>query len=128
MRSTAIALARIVTVLGIDRSSLSRVLPWNGSVEVTHSHARPGLAPAPKFLPARDVNPWALAKALADEPIVFSRMDELPPEAEVDKQIWRRAGLPGAEFLSYQFAFNRLDMMSIHEVQGVVDEELDRWG
>jgi len=29
---------------------------------------------------------------------------------------------------SYQFAFNRLDMMSIHELQGVVDEELDRWG
>lgn len=28
---------------------------------------------------------------------------------------------------SYQFAFNNLDMMSIHVLQGVVDEESDQW-
>jgi hypothetical protein len=31
-----------------------------------------------------------------------------------------------AELVSYHIAFNRLDMMSFHELRGVVDEELDR--
>lgn len=46
-------------------------------------------------------------------------------------------GKPGARFaefaftwtninyLSYQVAFNRLDIMPIHELRGVVDEEFD---
>jgi type IV pilus assembly protein PilE len=35
-------------------------------------------------------------------------------------------GLTSTSTNSYQFAFNRLDMMSSHELQGVVDEDIDR--
>jgi DNA-binding transcriptional regulator YdaS (Cro superfamily) len=36
---------------------------------------------------------------------------------------WAYAPSPAA---SYQLAFNRLDIMSFHELQGVVDEDIDR--
>lgn len=72
-------LARIVFALGIDRSTLSRVFPLTGRAEVTHSFAVEGVDPVPKrLIPARDSNPWALAKATANEPIVFASLDDLP--------------------------------------------------
>ncbi|MEJ8859404.1 ATP-binding protein [Variovorax robiniae] len=87
-------LARIVSTLGIDRSTLNRVFPLTGWVEVTHSFAVEGVEPVPKrTIPARDSNPWAVAKAIANESIVFSSMDELPPEASFDKENWRKLGL-----------------------------------
>ncbi|MDM0021131.1 ATP-binding protein [Variovorax saccharolyticus] len=87
-------LARIVSALDIDRSTLSRVFPLTGRAEVTHSFAVEGVEPVPRrLLPARDSNPWALAKATANEPIVFASLDDLPPEASVDKESWRKIGL-----------------------------------
>lgn len=87
-------LARIVPALGIDRSTVNRVFPLTGRAEVSHSYAVEGVSPVPRHLgPARNTNPWALAKAAANEPIVFSRLDDLPPEAELDKENWRRIGL-----------------------------------
>ena len=86
-------LERIVVALGIDRCSLGRVLSVNGSVEITHSYAVEGVVRAPKFLPAQAVNPWVLAKARANEPVVFSRLDDLPPEASLDKVTWRKIGM-----------------------------------
>ena len=89
-----LALARIVSTLEIDRSTLNRVFPLTGRSEVTHSFAVEGVAPVPKrSIPARDSNPWALARATANEPIVFSCLDELPPEASLDKRSWRGIGL-----------------------------------
>jgi signal transduction histidine kinase len=88
------ALARIVATLDIDRSTLNRVFPLTGRAEVTHSFAVEGVAPVTKrLIPARDSNPWALAKATAHESIVFSCLDELPPEASLDKESWRGIGL-----------------------------------
>jgi hypothetical protein len=88
------ALARIVSTMGIDRSTLNRVFPLTGRAEVTHSFAVEGVEPVPKrLIPARDSNPWAMAKATANEPIIFSRLDDLPPEASLDKESWRGIGL-----------------------------------
>ncbi|MEJ8826125.1 ATP-binding protein [Variovorax humicola] len=87
-------LARIVSTLGIDRSTLNRVFPLTGRAEVTHSFAVEGVEPVPKrTIPARDSNPWALSKATANQPIVFACLDELPPEASLDKENWRKLGL-----------------------------------
>ncbi|MGJ7512518.1 sensor histidine kinase [Variovorax sp. GT1P44] len=86
-------LARIVQFLGICRCSLGRVLTTTGRVEITHSYAVEGVVRAPKFLPAQVVNPWLLTKARANEPVVFSRLDDLPAEASLDKETWRRIGM-----------------------------------
>jgi signal transduction histidine kinase len=86
-------LARIVSTLGIDRSTLNRLFPLTGRVEVTHSFAVEGVDPVPRFRSARETNPWGLAKANANEPIAFDCLDDLPPEASVDKETWRKIGL-----------------------------------
>ncbi|MGO4395456.1 ATP-binding protein [Variovorax sp. M-6] len=87
------SLARIVKALDIDRSTLTRVFTLTGSARVTHSYAVDGIAPVQRFLAARDSNPWALSMAIANRPVAFSRLDDLPPEASVDKASWRRIGL-----------------------------------
>jgi signal transduction histidine kinase len=87
------SLARIVRTLNIDRSTLSRVFPLTGITEVTHSFALDSFDPVPKQLPARLAAPWTLARALANQAVVFERLDDLPPEAEIDKQTFRSIGL-----------------------------------
>src|SRR5437868_1341496 len=86
------SLARIVKALDIDRSTLTRVFTLTGSAHVTHSFSREGIAPVQHCLDVRDANPWALSMAIANRPVAFSRLDDLPPEARVDKKSWRRIG------------------------------------
>ena len=86
-------LARIVSALGIDRSTLSRVSPLSGRIEVTHSFAVDGVEPVPRALSAREATPWVLEMALANKPIVFTRLDDLPPEAALDRETYRSIGL-----------------------------------
>jgi signal transduction histidine kinase len=87
------SLARVVFALNIDRSTLSRVFPLSGRIEVTHSFARDGIEPVPKSLAAREVSPWALKMAMANRPVVFERLDDLPLEASVDRETLRSIGL-----------------------------------
>ena len=86
------ALHRIVETLGIDRSTLTMVPEETGLVTLTHSYAVEGLAPVPRML-AREAFPWVLATVRAGRPVVFSRLDDLPAEASVDKATYRRIGL-----------------------------------
>jgi signal transduction histidine kinase len=86
------ALRRIVQALDIDRCSLSTVSPLTGRVQTSHSWAAPGFERTP-LLNIAQSNPWALATALAGRPVVFARLDELPPEAALDKVTLERIGL-----------------------------------
>jgi signal transduction histidine kinase len=87
------SLAQIVATLGIDRSTLHRVLPLTGHIEVTHSFARPGVPLVPKSHSARDMSPWALARTMANQAVVFERLEDLPPEADLDRETYRGMGL-----------------------------------
>lgn len=86
-------LRRIVETLGIDRSTMSRESPSNGRMETTYSYAANGIEPVPKSIPARDMFPWALSMVRAGKPVVFARLDDLPPEASVDRSTYERLGL-----------------------------------
>jgi FixJ family two-component response regulator/signal transduction histidine kinase len=86
------ALRRIVELLGVDRSQLVRFRSEIGQADVTHSWAAPGLrAVAPQAL--AHAYPWAIRRVQGDQPVVFARLDDLPPEATVDKTFWQKAGL-----------------------------------
>lgn len=87
------SLERIVEALQIDRCTLNRLYPLNGWIEVTHSFAVPGIDPVPLSLPARSLYPWVLSNSIRNLPSVFERIDDLPPEASVDKEGFRRVGL-----------------------------------
>ncbi len=85
-------LRRIVQTLDIDRCSLSVVFPVTGQVQATHSWAEPGIERTP-LLNIGQTNPWALSMGQAGKPVVFSCLDEVPPEAATDVATWRRVGL-----------------------------------
>lgn len=86
------ALQRIVRALDIDRCSLSSVSPLDGRAQTTHSWALPGFDRTP-LLNIAQTNPWTLACALAGRPVAFARLDELPPEADVDRATYAHIGL-----------------------------------
>jgi hypothetical protein len=62
-------------------------------VEVIHSAARDGSAPLPGSHSAPVQMPHASAKAISGEPVVFSRLDDLPLEASVDRAIYEQLGV-----------------------------------
>jgi signal transduction histidine kinase len=86
------ALRRIVELLGVERSTLSGVIPGTSDLETLHSSAADGLAALPRGSIGHAF-PWVIAMARAGKPIVFSRLEELPPEAGAVKEWYRRSGL-----------------------------------
>lgn len=86
-------LGRLVAGLGVERCTLIEVLPSRGRLAVTHSVSVPGVDPVPTSLALGEATPWALGMAMANRPIVFARLDDLPSEAGVDKEVLRSIGL-----------------------------------
>jgi PAS domain S-box-containing protein len=84
-------LERIVRFLDIDRSTLFQLPGGEVGFGITHSWAAPGFPPSPSII-ARELLPWLESTMLRGEPIVFSRVDELPGEAWKDKETVRNYG------------------------------------
>ncbi len=87
------ALRRIVEALGIERSTLNSRSPATGRIEITHSYAVPGVERAIPLGPGPELWPWAWSRVTANRPVVFARLDDLPPEASFDRVNWERIGL-----------------------------------
>src|SRR5262249_19816532 len=82
-------LRRIVEALGLDRSTLYQ--RSGDDLVVTHSWAAPGLDPSPELWGRRDV-PWGFGRVMSGVSFVFSRIDDLPAEAAIEKAVMRRIG------------------------------------
>ena len=82
-------LRRIVDALGLDRSTLFQ--RSGDDLVVTHSWALPGLDPFPKMWGRSDL-PWCFGQVMRGEPVIFSRLEDLPEEAAIDKAAIRRFG------------------------------------
>ncbi len=81
-------LERIVRFLDIDRSTLFEFAGEGVGFHITHSWAMPGFSPAPPMA-AQEMFPWAWRMILRGEPFVCSRVEDLPAEAERDKESLR---------------------------------------
>ena len=82
-------LRRIVEALGLDRSTLFQ--RSGDDLLATHSWAVPGQDPFPKVW-GRTELPWCFGQVMRGESIVFSRLDELPASAAIDKAVIQRHG------------------------------------
>src|SRR5262245_4189867 len=82
-------LRRIVEALGLDRSTLLQRL--GDDLVVTHSWAVPGQNAAPGASARTDL-PWGFEQIIRGASIVFSRLDDLPAEAAIDKATMQRFG------------------------------------
>jgi transcriptional regulator with GAF, ATPase, and Fis domain len=85
------SLRSIVEEVGIDRSALFQLDEKNDLVMI-HTWCRPDVQPIPPRIAARENFPWVLQKLLRNEPVSFSRVDDLPPEAARDIETIRRVG------------------------------------
>lgn len=88
-------LQAIVLSMQVDRGIVTQLDPADGALYITHQAARNGSTTP--FLGTR-VNstqsfPWLAAKVLAGEIVLFSRLEELPPEAPKDLATARLHGI-----------------------------------
>jgi PAS domain S-box-containing protein len=88
-------LKQILEFFQVDRAGLVRTVPGKSAYQLTHVAYGEDVAPIPSGveLPI-SINPWAYEKLiLKREVVAFSRLDDLPPEASVDKQTWKEWGI-----------------------------------
>ena len=87
-------LRQILEFFQVDRAGLIRTLPGRSAYQITHAAYGEDVPPVPVGveLPI-SIHPWAYEKLiLKHEVVAYSRLDDLPPEANVDKQTWSRMG------------------------------------
>lgn len=86
-------LRRIVETLRIDRSSLTLLSGRGDRLLTRYSWAVDGVHPVRQSVWALDDFPWLMSLARANKALVFSRLDELPPEAAVEKRNYAAIGM-----------------------------------
>src|SRR5512137_1402892 len=89
------ALKQILDFFKVDRCALFQALPDKASWQITHVVAKENVPPVPQGtkLPA-SINPWAYDKLIRKREVLsLHRLDDLPPEANVDKQTWTGWGI-----------------------------------
>jgi len=78
---------RMCEFLDLDRSSLGQVSELEpGAVPLTHIHQPQGSLPLPEGLDGRAFFPWTAQKALAGQTVTITKMSDLPPEADRDRE------------------------------------------
>ncbi len=88
-------LRQIVEFFRVDHSTLLRILPGKASFQITHDASSDGIPPVPVGVElSRSLYPWAYEKlAEKHEVVSISRLDDLPVEANVDRQTCIEWGL-----------------------------------
>jgi signal transduction histidine kinase len=85
-------LERIGLALGLDRTTVAQIDPNSSRANFSHAWVREGHQLIPMSLDANLVLPWLKSRMLAGETVVFSNIDELPPEAAKDVETIQRFG------------------------------------
>jgi PAS domain S-box-containing protein len=89
------ALKMILEFFQVDRSGLLRILPSRGVWIITHAAYSDHVSRLPLGvqLPA-SINPWSYERLVNKKEVVaFSRIDDVPREAVVDKKTWSEWGI-----------------------------------
>jgi formate hydrogenlyase transcriptional activator len=88
-------LRQILEFFGVDRCGLVQSLPDKTSWQITHVAFSDDIPPVPtKVELPRSINPWGYEKLTEKHEVLsFSRLDDLPAEANVDRQTWMEWGI-----------------------------------
>ena len=82
----------IAETLGLDRCSLWQLESDDSKMVCTHSWRRPGYPSVQLLFSTAEHLPWVHARIMRGEVVCFSRVDDLPPEAARDAEVFRRHG------------------------------------
>jgi formate hydrogenlyase transcriptional activator len=97
-REITAALGRLAEHLGVDRGVISTVDPGDALVRAAYSWAAPGMPSVPLGFGELEL-PWAATQLRQGLPVIFSRLEELPPEATDDLASARRVVAQSAAIL-----------------------------
>ena len=78
--------------LGVDRATILRAVPGADVIAPVHVWQRPGV-PHPTPTTRRPEVPWSLKRVASGQSVRFSRLDDLPPEAAIDRDTFARFGI-----------------------------------
>ena len=89
------ALKQLLEFFRVDHSTLLRILPSKASFQISHDASSDDIPPVPVGVElSRSLYPWAYEKlAEKHEVVSISRLDDLPVEANVDRQTCIEWGL-----------------------------------
>jgi len=89
------ALKIILHFFQVDRCGLLRVLPGKASWLITHAACSEHVPPVPEGVELpRSINPWGYDKLTRKREVVsFSRPEDMPADADVDKKTWIEWGI-----------------------------------
>ena len=125
------ALRRILEFFKVDRCGLVRVSTHNNSFRITHVAYASDVPPVPENTDlSLNLFPWVYEKIIRQHEIVsFSRRDELPSEAAVDKQTYE--GLEIRSSLNIPISFGTaldyiISINSVHKNCGWPEEYIPR--
>lgn len=87
------SLQKILDFIGIDRAALFQEdSPGSKRLILTHIKIRPGCGPQEKPYLTAESFPWMIRELASGRETKYSRIDDLPEEAEVDKETLRGFG------------------------------------
>jgi signal transduction histidine kinase len=109
------ALQQVVTFLDVDRGNLDENA--DGGPGVRLSWARPGLEEPPRIA-AGDQFPWAAERLRRGDVVRFSRLDELPEAAALDRATFERLGTRSKVALPLRAGGPMLGVLSFGSVRG----------
>ncbi|MGH7310240.1 MAG: MASE1 domain-containing protein, partial [Candidatus Rokuibacteriota bacterium] len=85
-------LKRLGEFLGLDRITIRRFSADGQALAASHSWAAPQAPPTPLIVAGRDL-PWAVRRLREEQTVVFARPRDLPDDAELDRDWFRRTGI-----------------------------------
>ncbi len=109
-----LALQQVGTFLGVDRANLDEFIGAEAGIRI--SWAAPGLEEPPRVMDA-DQFPWTAARLGRGELVRFSRVDELPTEAAIDRASYQRAGTHSKVLLPLRAGGSILGALSFGSVR-----------
>jgi signal transduction histidine kinase len=109
-----LALQQVGTFLGVDRANLDE---FGGTEQESRiSWAAPGRQEPPRVVDG-DQFPWTAARLALGKLVRFSRIDELPPEAAIDRASYQRAGTQSKVMLPLRAGGPILGVLSFGSVR-----------
>src|SRR5512132_1091122 len=107
-------LQQVATFLGVDRATLEEYVGGEPTVHLTW--ARPGLEEPPSVMNT-DQFPWSADTLRRGKAVRFSRIDELPAEAAIDRASYARAGTRSKLSLPLRAGGRMLGVLSFGSVR-----------
>ncbi len=129
-REIVLALDQLREFFRCDRCGIIGLEPEEGRFHVTHLSQAEGIPPFPEGIDYRRVFPWSYEMYFRrGEPIVFTRLDDLPEESRVDHEGARILGVKsnlGVPLFSGEAAGHAIVFQSLREERSWPDSVVQR--